>query len=107
MASVGLIDQGWLDGASNYVIWKPRISCLLNEHDFKTYVDSVVVVPANANPLKKYKKEMVRAKRFILDGVRDHVVSHIAGKHTTRQMWEALAMLNDLLSSGRCILRTS
>jgi len=41
----GLRDQDRLDGASNYVIWKARFSCLLDEHDLKAYVDSVVTVP--------------------------------------------------------------
>ena len=53
----------------------------------------MVVVPADLDPLKKYKGEMAKAKRLILDGVRDHVMCHIAGKDTTRQMWEALATL--------------
>lgn len=53
MAAHGLLDQDRFEGASNYVIWKVRISCLLDEHDLKTYVDSVVVVPADSDPLKK------------------------------------------------------
>jgi len=84
LASTRLRDQDQLDGASNYVIWKARISCLLDEHDLKTYVNSVVVVPADADPLKKYKAEMGKTKRIILDGVRDHVVSYIAGKDTAQ-----------------------
>jgi len=78
MASSGLRDQHRLDGTSNYVIWKARMSCLLDEHFLKDYVDSVVVVPADLDPLKQYKREMVKAKRMILDGVKDHVVCHIA-----------------------------
>ena len=93
MVANGLRDQGRLEGASNYVIWKARISCLLDEHDLKTYVDSVVVVPADPDPLKKYKGEMEKDKRLILDGVRDHVVCHIVDKDTGQQMWEALATL--------------
>eukprot|EP00253_Pinus_taeda_P032495 PITA_32495 len=84
---------GSLEGASNYIIWKARISCLLDEHNLKTYVDSVVVVPTDLDPLKKYKAKMAKAKRLILDRVRDHVVCHIVDKDTARQMWEALAML--------------
>lgn len=53
----------------------------------------MVVVSTDANPLKKYKGEMAKAKKLILDGVQDHMVSHIAGKDTARQMWEALATL--------------
>lgn len=55
MAASGLRDQDRLDGASNYVIWKARMSCLLDEHFLKVYVDSVVVEPADPDPLKKYK----------------------------------------------------
>jgi len=75
------------------VIWKAKISCLLDEYDLKAYIDSVVVVLEHANPLKAHKKEMEKEKRLILKGVRDHVVSHIAEKDTARQMWEALATL--------------
>ena len=65
----------------------------MDEHNLKTYVDSVVVVPADPDLLKKYKAELAKSKRLSLDGVRDHVVCHIAGKDTARQMWEDLAML--------------
>ena len=77
----------------DYVIRKARISCLLDEHDLKMYVDSVVVVPSDADPLKKYQVEMVKTMRLILDGVRDHIVCHIAGKGTTKVMWDALTTL--------------
>ena len=44
MATIGLRDQDRLEGASNYVIWKDRMSFLLDEHDLKAYIDNVVVV---------------------------------------------------------------
>ena len=62
MTTSGLRDQDRLEGASNYVIWKARMSFLLDEHSLKTYVDSVVVEPADADPLKKYKAKMAKAK---------------------------------------------
>lgn len=93
MATGGLRDWGRLDGASNYVIWKVRMSFLLDEHALKTYVDSVVVVPADADLLKKYKAEMVKPKRMILDGVKDHVVCHIASRWTVKEMRDALSTL--------------
>lgn len=65
----------------------------MDEPNLKTYVDNVVVVPTDPDPLKKYKGEMEKAKRLILDVVRDHVVCHISGKDTSRQMWEVLATL--------------
>ena len=36
---------------------------------------------------------MAKAKKLLFDGVKDHIVSHIASKDTAREMWEALAVL--------------
>jgi len=93
MATNGLRDQDRLDGASNYVIWKARMSFLLDECALKTCVDSVVAVLANADLLKKYRVEMAKAKRMILDGVKDHLVCDIASGGTTKEMWDALSTL--------------
>ena len=93
MASHGLKDQDRLDGASNYVIWKTKILTVLEQYDLEAYVKSIVVVLVDNNQRKKYKAEQGKEKRHILDGVPDHVVSHLQGKDTTRDMWEALCSL--------------
>ena len=59
---------------------------LLDEHALKTYVDNVVVVPADVDLLKKYKAQMAKTKRMILDGVKDHVVCHIASNGAAKEM---------------------
>lgn len=82
-----------MDGASNYVIQKARMLCLLDEHFLKIYIDSVVAELMDPDPLKKYKGEMAKAKRMILDGVTDHIVCHIAGRDTTKEIWDALLTL--------------
>ena len=84
MVAHGLRDQGRLEGVSNYVISKARITCLLDEYDLKLFVTSKVAVPADPDPLKKYTIDMAKAKRVLLDGFKDHIVSHIAGKDTAR-----------------------
>eukprot|EP00253_Pinus_taeda_P028620 PITA_28620 len=47
---------------------------------------------------------MARAKSIILDGVKDHVVPHIAEKDTANVMWEALTKLYQHTSVQRKIL---
>ena len=84
MASHWLKDQDRLEGASNYVIWKTRILAVLEVYDLEAYVKIVVVDLTDNDQRKKYKAEQGKAKRLILDGVRDHVVSHLQGKDTTR-----------------------
>jgi len=69
------------------------MSCFLDEHFLKVYVDSMVAEPTNPDQLKKYKGEVAKTKRMILDGVKDHIVFHIAGKNTAKEMWDALSML--------------
>ena len=93
MATSGLRDQDRLEKASNYVIWRPRMSLLLDEHALKTYVDSVVAEPTDVDPLKKYKDEMAKAKRMILDGVKHHVVCLVGSRKIAKEMWDALGTL--------------
>jgi len=44
-------------------------------------------------PVKRYKVEMVKAKSMSLDGVKDHVVCHVANRRTAKEMGDALATL--------------
>ena len=53
----------------------------------------MIVVPVDADYLKKYNAEMVKAKRMILNRVKDHVVCHIASRGTAKEMWDALSTL--------------
>ena len=69
------------------------ISFLLDEHDLKHFIDNAQAEPVDATSLQAFKKNMDKAKRLILDGVRDHIVSHISAKGTTKEMWDVLATL--------------
>ena len=101
MESHGFRDQDRLDETSNYVIWKTRILVVLEEYDLEAYVKSLVVVLVENDQKKKYKPEKGMEKMLILDGVRDHVASHLQGKDTTREMWEALSSLYEGSSEQR------
>ena len=92
-----------MEGASNYVIWKSRIEFLLDEHDLKALIDSAVAEPLDAAHLRALKKNIARAKRLILDGVKDHIVPHIATKNTAREMWVGLENLYQGSSEQRKI----
>lgn len=47
---------------------------------------------------------MARTKSIILDGVKDHIVPHIAEKETAYEMWEALKKLYKHTSMQRIML---
>ena len=75
---------------SNFIIWRAIILIALDEYGIKDHAETVIVVPTDADPLKKYNENQARAKHLIMDEVKDHVVPHIAGKKTTNEMWTAL-----------------
>lgn len=62
------------------------MSFLLDGQGLKTYADNVVAIPIDAHQLKEDKKEMVKAKRMILDGVQDQIVSHIGQEYSQRDV---------------------
>ncbi len=35
----------------------------------------------------------MNARHIILDGVKDHIIPHLSGKKSTREMWESLTKL--------------
>ena len=86
-------DQDKLDRASNFAVWKARILSILDRNHVKHFALRTIVIPVDPNDNDKYEEAMVRAKSIILDGVKDHVVPHIAEKETAYEMWEALKKL--------------
>ena len=93
----GLRVDDMLDGAANFSPWKPRISLILEENELWDIVHSTtanpVVVPADATNKATFMKRDVRARRVILDVVKDHVIPHISTKKHAFQIWTALTNL--------------
>ena len=82
-----------LDGQSNFGAWKERIISVLDEVEVWDIVEKIVVIPTDATQLAAYKKKCAKAKRLILDGIKDHVITHVRGKNHAFEVWEALANL--------------
>lgn len=93
MASTRLRDQDRLDGALTYCIWKGKMHFLLDEHGLKTYAERFVEVSKDSQSLEKYNKEMAKGKKLILDGVQDHIVSHLAYNNMAKEMWDVVVTL--------------
>lgn len=95
-----------MDGASNSGVWKAIICLLLEENGIKEYVTTIVTVPTDATHLATYKKDDSKARRIILDGVKDHIVPHIAELDTTKKMWDAILNLyQNATTNWKLILR--
>jgi hypothetical protein len=89
--ATGLRVEDRLDGAANFGAWKERMILLLQENELWDIVENTtthpVVVPVDATLLAAYTKKSIKAKRFILDAIKDHLIPHLTGKTHAYEMW--------------------
>jgi hypothetical protein len=86
----GLRVEDRLAGASNWSPWKPRIVLILEEGELWDVMENPAVPPTDAVLMVEFQKRNIRAKRTILDAVKDHVIPHVSGKELAFQMWQTL-----------------
>jgi hypothetical protein len=95
--ATGLRVEDRLDGAVNFSPWKERITLILQENELWDIVEntqtSSMTVPADATLLAAYTKKNIKAKRIILDAIKDHVIPHVTGKSNAYEMWDSLTKL--------------
>jgi hypothetical protein len=87
-------------GETHFPAWKARILLLLKENGLKEYVELVVPSPNDPHELAAHKKE-VKAKRVLLDSMKDHLIPHIPKNMTTKYMYDALVgFVNIMVALG-------
>jgi hypothetical protein len=81
-----------LKGSSNYIAWKDRMEAVLEDNVLKDFIDRDVPKPVaiDTTNLDAWKKKVAKARRILLEGVRDHIVSSLYGKYTPHAMWKVL-----------------
>ena len=76
MAFNGLRLEYALKVSSNYISWKDRMEAVLEYNGLKEFIDNDVPKPdvTDATNLDEWKKKVAKARRILLEGVRDHIV---------------------------------
>ena len=79
------------------------MEAILEENGLKEFIEKYVPKPddADAANLDAWKKKVAKARRIVLEGVRDHIVSSLHGKATPYAMWKALTDLFQSISGHR------
>ena len=93
MSSVSLRVEDRLDRSGNWTPWRARIVLLLEEYELWEIVEIAVLVPTDPVSYAAFKKRNVKAKRVILDSVKEHIILHVVGRDYAFQMWEYLSNL--------------
>ena len=55
-----------LEGASNFIPWKERMTLLLEECGLSEITEKVITIPTDPNPLAKYSKKNIKDKESFL-----------------------------------------
>ena len=82
-----------LDGISNYLPWKVRITAVLKEWKIWNFANSKMTKPTDKDDSEEHEALEARAHRVVLDGVKDHLIPHLAEKKTINDMWDVLKQL--------------
>jgi hypothetical protein len=93
MGSVSLRIEKRLDGTSNFLSWKERVTLALKEYDLWELVDKVLVPPTNFSSLAAHEKKEIKAERVILHSLKDHIILHLSEKKMENHMFYALVGL--------------
>jgi hypothetical protein len=103
--ATGLKVEDRLDGVANFNSWKERIVLRLQECELWNIVQNSqtnpVTVPMDATLLTTYTKKKIKAKRIILDAIKDHGIPHVTKKSNAYEMWEFLTKLYQSSNENR------
>ena len=82
-----------LEGANNFRAWKYRISLILEENDLDKYISEEVPALEGDEAKDIHKKNLVKAKRFIADSIKDHLIPHVSSLKTPKKVFDTLTKL--------------
>ena len=86
---IGMKVEDHLDEATNFIFWKSRV-LILDENDLSKLVNEKFREAGADEDKSHWKKSYTRARRILVDSVRDHLVPQISRKKTTRKMFKTL-----------------
>ena len=91
--ATGMRVEDRLMGAKNFSPWNERIMLLLKEVEVWD-VEAVAQSPTDPAQLVEFNKKNVKAKRILLDAIKDNLFPHVSGMRYAYQIWNSLVSLH-------------
>ena len=74
--------------------WRVRITTILKENKPWNFVNTTIAsLSSNPIALNLHKVKEAKAQWIIHDGVKDHLIPHLAEKDIVKKMWDAFTKL--------------
>ena len=77
----------------NFRAWKYRISLVLEENELDSYIIGEYLVLEGDDTKALHKKNLVKAKRIIVDSSKDHLIPQVYSLNTSKEMFDSLTKL--------------
>jgi hypothetical protein len=90
-ASTKLVDK--LECVEKLCAWKYTIALIIDQNELAKFIKENVLEHEEATTKAKYQKDMVRAKRIIVDSIKDHFIPQVDYKNTPTYMFDALTII--------------
>ena len=74
---IGMKVEDCLDVATNFISSKPRVLLILEENDLLKFVNEKVPEPEAEEDKSQWRKSDAKARRILVDSVKDHLVPQI------------------------------
>ena len=75
-----------LEGVDNFRAWKHRISLVLEENELDSYISEEFLVPEGDEAKALHKKNLIMAKRIIVDSIKDHLIPQVSSLKTKKNV---------------------
>ena len=82
-----------IEGPYNFWAWKYRISLVLKENEFDSYIREEVLVLEGDEAKALHKNKLVKARRIISDSIKDHFIAEVSSIKTPKEMFYSLTKL--------------
>ena len=76
-----------LGGAENFQAWKYKFSLVLEENELDTYISGEVPVLEGDEAKALHKKNLVKAKKIIVDSIKDYLIAQVSSLKTPKEMF--------------------
>ena len=90
---IGMMVEDRLDGDTNLVSWKHKVLLIVEENDLLKFVNEKVPEPEVEEAKSQWRKCDGKARRILVDSIKDHLVPQMSEKNTTRKMFKTLKKL--------------
>ena len=84
-------DKLW--GVDIFQAWKYIISLILEENDLDQYINGEFLDPEGDEAKDTHTKNLLKAKRIIVDSIKDHLIPHVLSFKTPKEVFYALTKI--------------